>query len=485
MFTSTRSKISVSASKAILKGLAIDGGLFIPNSTQSDFFGEHLLTCSYQALSSKLLRVLLDDFSDSQIEDIVNNSYNQKNFQKQIVKIKDLDNYAYLELYHGNTFAFKDMALSMLPNLFNESKKINDITKKTIILTATSGDTGSAALNGFGNLEDTYVIVLYPTNGVSPFQELQMTNFQSDKHKVLAIDGNFDDCQNIVKEIFNTVRPENILLSSANSINIGRIIPQIIYYFHTYIELVKRERIQFGDDINFTVPTGNFGNIYAGYLAKQLGLPIKKLVIASNENNILTDLFQTKEYNLNRPLHQTISPSMDIIISSNLERYLYNIYQEDPTKITEIMNSLRKNRHTIIDQINNDRSFYADFANEEQTKFQIKETFINDQYLIDPHTAVAKYVSEQYIKNTKDSTYMVVVSTANPYKFSNAILDALSLPKKSTLKENLLHIQEITKSPLDDNILEVIDSKPNKIEIPLNDAYQFVKKVIGDLDDKN
>ena len=238
MFTSTRSKISVNASKAILKGLAIDGGLFIQDSILPDFFSERLLTYSYQELSSKLLRVLLDDFSDSQIEDIVHNSYNQKNFQKQIVKIKDLDQYAYLELYHGNTFAFKDMALSMLPNLFSEAKKINGITKKTIILTATSGDTGSAALNGFSNLDDTYVIVLYPTNGISPFQELQMTNFQSEKHKVLAIDGNFDDCQNIVKEIFNTVRPKNTLLSSANSINIGSIIPQIIYYFHTYTDLV-------------------------------------------------------------------------------------------------------------------------------------------------------------------------------------------------------------------------------------------------------
>lgn len=485
MFTSTRSKTSVSASKAILKGLSEDGGLFVFKDFNQTFFSKDLLELTYEDLTVKIFDSLLEDFNVEDIKTIVNKSYNLNNFPKETVSIKDNNTHAYLELYNGQTFAFKDMALSILPKLFSHSKKIQGITKKTVILTATSGDTGSAALSGFSDLDDTYVIVLYPSTGVSEFQELQMTEFQSDKHIVLAVDGNFDDCQKTVKEIFNTLSPVNILLSSANSINIGRIIPQIVYYFYTYNNLVNKGRIEFGEEINVTVPTGNFGNIYAAYVAKKMGVPIHKLVIASNENNILTDLFNSKEYDLNRPLHKTISPSMDILISSNLERYLFELYDGDTSKVSERMNDLKDTGKTIIDKLNKENCFYASFTSESDTKKQINTTLRDENYLIDPHTAVAKSVSTKYIEETNDTRYMVVVSTANPYKFSDAILDALDLSKEGTLKSKFERIEKKSKTKADERMLSILYTKPKRIEVSLNDVHSYVEKVIGEINDKN
>jgi threonine synthase len=485
MYLSTRSKIKTTSSKAILKGLSDDGGLFVLDQVDSNFFNEGLLSLSYQELAVVLLTELLNDYSVSEIIQVVNDSYNNRNFPNDIVKLKEFDTHSYLELYHGNTFAFKDMALSVLPNLLQHAKTIQGDTKKTVILTATSGDTGSAALNGFSNGNDTYVIVLYPTKGVSEFQELQMNAFQSETNIVIAVDGNFDDCQNIVKELFSTLSPNHISLSSANSINIGRIIPQVIYYLYSYLQLVKSEKITFGEEINVTVPTGNFGNIYAAYIAKKMGTPIHKLVIASNSNNVLTDIFNNNTYNTKRKLKQTISPSMDILISSNVERYLFELLESKPQKLKNVMETLKTKGSVSIPDANAFGDFYALFATEEETYQEIKETFTKYNYLIDPHTAVARFVSKEYIKQTNDARHMLVVSTANPYKFTDAVLHALELEETGTILEKFDAIERATKISIDERMKNVLTSHNEKIEVSLEEAYEYVKKVIGDLDDKN
>lgn len=482
MFQSTRSNIKSASSEAILKGLSQDGGLFVFDNINPSFFNESLTSLSYNELSVLILNTLLDDYTHNQIVDIVNKSYNQKNFMNQTVTMKHLDNHSYLELYNGNTFAFKDMALSILPNLFQQAKIIQNITEKTIILTATSGDTGSAALNGFSKLDDTYVIVLYPTKGVSEFQELQMNEFQSDKNIILAVDGNFDDCQKIVKELFKTVHPKHVSLSSANSINIGRILPQIIYYIYSYLKLVTDQKINFNDPINITVPTGNFGNIYAAYIAKKLGTPINKLIIASNQNNVLTTLFNDNIYNTTSTLKQTISPSMDILVSSNVERYLYEMENKDTKTVKLHMDELHKYGKTTLKNINKNNDFYASYASEKETYNEIHNTFKQHNYLIDPHTAVARSVSKKYIEETNDQTYMLVVSTANPYKFSDSILDALKLSKQGTLKEKFKRISDYTNTKVDPRMLRILDNNPKKIDVTLQDTKAYIKDIIEKID---
>jgi len=390
-----------------------------------------------------------------------------------------------LELFHGNTFAFKDMALSALPNLYKKSKEIQKVSKNTIILTATSGDTGSAALNGFSNLDDVYTIVLYATKGVSEFQELQMNAYQSDRHIVLAVDGNFDDCQNIVKKIFQTVEPSNVNLGSANSINIGRILPQIVYYLYSYLELVKDKKITYGEPINITVPTGNFGNIYAAYIAKQLGTPINKLIIDSNSNNVLSDLFNKHIYTIDRTLHQTISPSMDILISINVERYLYELEDRDSSKIKAIMDEIVVNGSVKIPSVSNQSDFYASYASEQETYQEIANTLKTDNYLIDPHTAVAKVVADKYFKKTNDDTHMLIVSTANPYKFSDAIVTALKLETSLSLADKFRKIEEVSGRKIDSRMISVLKSTNSKKQVSFEDALKYVMKVIGDIDDKN
>lgn len=485
MFSSTRSNIKTTSSEAIIKGLSVDGGLFVIDKFDPSFFNKELLGLGYNELAVKILDTLLDDFTLEEVKSVVKNSYNQKNFRNEIVTIKDFHNHSYLELFNGNTFAFKDMALSVLPNLFAQAKKIQNLKKKTIILTATSGDTGSAALNGFSELEDTYVIVLYPTKGVSEFQELQMNAYQSEKHIVLAVDGNFDDCQRIVKTVFQNEHPKNVSLSSANSINIGRILPQIIYYVFSYLELVRREKISYNEKINITVPTGNFGNIYAAYIAKRLGTPINKLIIASNENYVLTELFNKNIYNTKMKLKQTISPSMDILVSSNVERYLYEMENHNKDNVKKHMDSLTKNGIITIDTINKNKDFYAYFSQEEETYKEIKNTFYENDYLIDPHTAVAKSVSRKYMKETNDDTYMLIVSTANPYKFNDAILKSLNLSKDGSLLEKFKRIEYYTKTQIDPRMKEILTKNHKKINLPLNETLSYVTKIIGEIDDQN
>lgn len=417
---STRNEIKRNASEAILEGLAPDGGLYVFESIKP-IFSEDFLSLTYTETALKIMQELLPEFNN--IKEMIEQAYNKHSFPDQIVDVVDNEKYAYLSLYKGETLSFKDMALSILPYLVKESKKINNDTSKLVILTATSGDTGSASLAGFSKI-GADVIVLYPNQGVSDFQEKQMLHFKSEKNRVYAINGNFDDAQTSVKEVFGSYEGK-LNVSSANSINIGRIIPQIVYYFYSYASLVNKERIQLGEKINYIVPTGNFGNIYAGFIAKELGLPIQQLVIASNENNNLTKLFHEGIYDISNELKRTITPSMDIVISSNLERYLYSLL--GAKRLREVMNELREKKVAHIPEILSQGDFIADFVNEGKTIEAIKK----ESRVIDPHTAVAKAV---YDKGEIEG-YSVIVSTASPLKFNETMLQALDI------KENELQLQ--------------------------------------------
>ena len=485
MMKSTRSNISVSASYAIVKGLASDGGLYVFEKLNKGFFNLNLLGKSYEELAFFVMRELLDDFSDDMIKEVVNKSYNKDNFKPEVVSLKSFAGFSYLNLFNGSTFAFKDLALSTLPNLFAESKKIQKINKKTIILTATSGDTGSAALSGFSKLDDVYVVVLYPAYGVSEFQEKQMSFYSGYKNIVLPVEGNFDDCQRIVKQAFNNLKPSNVNLSSANSINIGRIIPQVIYYIHAYCDLVNKDIIKYNDLIDITVPTGNFGNIYSAYLAKQLGVPIRNLVIASNKNNVLTDLFNEHTYNTSRPLYKTISPSMDILVSSNFERYLCSLYNQNSELVRNDMEILKKEKILNLEILKSQKDFYAYYCDELETKKTIKEVYDRDKYLIDPHTAVAYNCMEKYKQDVADDTYMLVVSTASPFKFSDAILDIFKIDQEKPIIDRFNSLSKTFNIPIDDRMLKVLDVETPGLTIELDKAYSALERIIGEIDAAN
>ena len=423
MYTSTRSKMNINASKAIIDGIAPDGGLFV-KKLEKKFSHEDLVRLSklsYKELAFEIMKLFFNDFEEKALKDLIEKAYTNTFDTENLVEIKSLDNFAFLELYHGNTLAFKDVALSILPHLLDESKKINKQTNNTIILTATSGDTGSAALCGFSKADSTKMIVLYPTQGVSKIQEKQMLSFGSDKQKVIAINGNFDDAQRLVKKAFNDENNKDYNLSSANSINIGRLVPQIVYYFYSYFKEVKNCE----DKINFVVPTGNFGNILAGYIAKELGLPVNKLICASNSNNVLYDFFRKGVYDRNREFFKTISPSMDILVSSNLERLLYHVSGNDK-EVKEMMDSLNSNGKYETSLEFSD--FYSEYVDIETTYKGIKEVYDKYDYLIDPHTAVGYVVYKKYIEDTNDNTKTIIASTAHPFKFPEAICKALDLP---------------------------------------------------------
>ena len=423
MYTSTRSKMNINASKAIIDGIAPDGGLFV-KKLEKKFSHEDLVRLSklsYKELAFEIMKLFFNDFEEKALKDLIEKAYTNTFDTENLVEIKSLDNFAFLELYHGNTLAFKDVALSILPHLLDESKKINKQTNNTIILTATSGDTGSAALCGFSKADSTKMIVLYPTQGVSKIQEKQMLSFGSDKQKVIAINGNFDDAQRLVKKAFNDENNKDYNLSSANSINIGRLVPQIVYYFYSYFKEVKNCE----DKINFVVPTGNFGNILAGYIAKELGLPVNKLICASNSNNVLYDFFRKGVYDRNREFFKTISPSMDILVSSNLERLLYHVSGNDK-EVKEMMDSLNSNGKYETSLEFSD--FYSEYVDIETTYKGIKEVYDKYDYLIDPHTAVGYVAYKKYIEETNDNTKTIIASTAHPFKFPEAICKALDLP---------------------------------------------------------
>lgn len=424
----------VSASEAIVKGLAKDGGLFVPEvMPQMDQPLEALMNLSYQGLAYEVMSKFYEDFTEEELKACINQAYDSK-FDTDLIAptVKVGDDY-FLELFHGSTIAFKDMALSILPYLMKTAAKKIGITKEIIILTATSGDTGKAALAGFADVEGIGIVVFYPKDGVSPIQKQQMVTQKGANTQVIGIDGNFDDAQNGVKSIFTDLAIKEQLaqkgfqLSSANSINIGRLIPQVVYYFYTYLSLMKQGEIAAGEAINVSVPTGNFGNILAAYYAKAMGLPIKKLICASNDNKVLYDFLKTGTYNKDRDFVLTSSPSMDILISSNLERLIDTIADQQGVQTKTMMESLvRDGQYEITGTMTKKlEDFYGNFAKEEETAAAIKEVFEKNAYLMDPHTAVGYDVLKKYREATGDKTKTVVVSTASPYKFTRSTMTAL------------------------------------------------------------
>ncbi len=420
MFHSTRGNKLVSSPEAILNGLADDGGLYVIDKLPK-FNYKDLMNDDYQTMAAKILHSFFPEFEYEKVKEEIDLAYSTFDI-KNVVELKKCDNAYFLELFHGPTLAFKDLALVVLPRLMKLSKEKLGYDKNITILTATSGDTGGAALNGFKDISGISIVVLYPNGGVSPVQEAQMCSFRSNNAKMYAIEGNFDDCQSFVKKFFNNHK--ELSLSSANSINIARLAPQIVYYFYSYIYLVRNNIIKDGEEINFDVPTGNFGNIFAGFYAKALGLPINELICASNKNNVLTDFFNNGNYNKNRPFFKTNSPSMDILISSNLERFVY-YGLNDTEKTKELMEKLV---NTGMYDFNNPfKYFYAFSTNEEITLNVIKEVYEKYNYLIDPHTAVAYNAYKAYLKDTNDKKITVVVSTASPYKFPQACLEAFNI----------------------------------------------------------
>ena len=438
-YRSTRDdNVRVTASQAILKGLAADGGLFVPESIPSlDKSLEELSKMNYKEVAYEVMKLMLDDFTEEELKSCIDRAYDSKFDTEEMTPLVKVENEYFLELFHGATIAFKDMALSILPHLLTTSAKKNNVKNEIVILTATSGDTGKAALAGFANVPGTKIIVFYPKNGVSPIQEKQMVTQKGDNTYVVGIEGNFDDAQTGVKTMFGDselakeLDANGFQFSSANSINIGRLVPQVVYYVYAYTRLLANNEIKNGDRINVVVPTGNFGNILAAYYAKNMGLPIAKLICASNENKVLFDFFKTGTYDRNREFVLTSSPSMDILISSNLERLIYRIAGDDANANKELMDSLKKDgRYTITDDMRAKlEDFYGNYASEAETAEAIKSIYYNTGYVIDTHTAVAASVYKKYVAETSDETKTVIASTASPFKFTRSVMDAIDKAK--------------------------------------------------------
>ena len=454
VYQSTRdANNTVTASQAILQGLATDGGLFTPISyPQVELDFAKLKDASYQEVAKLILSAFLDDFTDQELDDCINNAYDRKFDTPEIAPLVKLNGQYNLELFHGATIAFKDMALSILPHLMTTAAKKHDLKNKIVILTATSGDTGKAAMAGFADVPGTEIIVFYPKNGVSKVQELQMTTQTGNNTHVVAIEGNFDDAQTNVKRMFNDaalrerLAAHKLQFSSANSMNIGRLVPQIVYYVYAYAQLVKTGQIVAGDKINFTVPTGNFGNILAAYYAKQIGLPVGKLICASNENHVLTDFFKTHVYDKKRSFKVTSSPSMDILVSSNLERLIFHLLGNNAEKTADLLKSL--NQHGQYELTDFDPAilelFAAEYATEAETTAEIKRVYEASNYVEDPHTAVASAVYQKYRTATGDETTTVVASTASPYKFPVVAVEAVMGQSGLSDFEALVKLHEIS-----------------------------------------
>jgi threonine synthase len=435
MYKSTRNSDNrVSASQAILQGLSSDGGLFVPETipvlTKTI---EELSRMNYRELALEVMKLFLTDYSDEELMECINKAYDDKFDMPEIAPLKEVGQNYYLELFHGATIAFKDMALSILPHLLTKAAKKNNVKEEIVILTATSGDTGKAALAGFAGVAGTRIIVFYPKDGVSRVQEKQMVTQKGNNTQVIGISGNFDDAQNGVKAMFNNkeladrMKKAGYQFSSANSINIGRLIPQIVYYVHSYVTLYREKAIKAGEKINFAVPTGNFGNILAAYYAKCMGLPVNRLICASNENKVLFDFFKTGCYNRNREFILTESPSMDILVSSNLERLIYQIADCDSEVTKEMMTSLvLRGTYEITHQMKEKLvDFAGGWASGDETREAIRKVYEEYGYVIDTHTAVAVSVYNKYAFESDDRTRTVIVSTASPYKFTQSVLPAI------------------------------------------------------------
>ena len=438
-YTSTRdSNVCMEPKEALLKGISDEGGLFVPIEFPNLGNVEDMLEMEYKDLAYNILSKYFTDFSHDELIECVNGAYNSSNFSNsQIAPMKRVGDRYFLELYHGRTSAFKDMALSIFPYLIQMALKSSNEYDEIVILVATSGDTGKAALEGFKDVDNIKIAVLYPEDGVSSIQKRQMCTQEGSNTYVLGVKGNFDDCQTAVKEIFlnkefnRELNAEKIQLSSANSINIGRFLPQIIYYYSSYINLVKEGKIKNGEEINIVVPTGNFGNILAAYYGMRMGLPIKNLICASNDNNVLTEFLNTGVYDKNRDLILTTSPSMDILVSSNVERFLYHMSEGDAEVVYKLMDDLNKNGlYEVDDEMKSRMNFVLGyFADEVEVNREIEETFAEEGYLIDTHTAVASVAYDKYLDETKDKTVTIIASTASPYKFTSDILKAFEVER--------------------------------------------------------
>lgn len=453
LYKSTRNaEQTVTASEAILKGLADDGGLYVPVSIPKlDVTLEELKDLSYQETAYAVMKQFLTDFTEEELKNCIAKAYDSKFDTEEIAPLAKVDDTYYLELFHGATIAFKDMALSILPHLLTTAAKKNHVKNEIVILTATSGDTGKAALAGFADVEGTKIIVFYPKNGVSKVQELQMVTQKGENTSVVAIHGNFDCAQSGVKAIFENkelakeMDAAGYQFSSANSINIGRLVPQIVYYVYAYGKLLQNGEIAEGEEINVVVPTGNFGNILAAYFAKNMGIPIAKLICASNENKVLYDFFQTGVYDKNREFILTISPSMDILISSNLERLVYLVSGSDAQKNQELMQELKeKGVYSLSEEMKANLSdFAAGYATEDEVKKTIADTYKKTGYVMDTHTAVAASVYERYKETSGDERKTVIASTASPYKFSRSVMTAIDANYENVDEFELIDALEV------------------------------------------
>ena len=469
-YTSTRdSEKRVLASEAILTGLAPDGGLFVPSKIPAlDVSLDELKGMDYQDVAYTVMKQFLTDFTEEELRSCINKAYDSKFDTEEIAPLVKVGDTYYLELFHGATIAFKDMALSILPHLMTVSAKKNHVDKEIVILAATSGDTGKAAMAGFADVEGTRIIVFYPKNGVSKVQELQMITQKGKNVDVVAIHGNFDQAQSGVKAMFeNRALAERLAdkgyqFSSANSINIGRLVPQIAYYVYAYVKLLEYGEIQSGEIVNVTVPTGNFGNILAAYYAKQMGIPFGKLICASNENKVLFDFFRTGTYDKNRKFVLTTSPSMDILVSSNLERLIYLITGESAEKTRAFMEELKDSgRYEITEEMRERLSdFAAGYADEKATAECIHEVCRETGYVLDTHTAVASYVCGQYRKETGDTRKCVIASTASPYKFVKSVMSAIDVKYEQVDELELLQMMpEMSGTEMPQAIREILDAR--------------------------
>lgn len=498
-YTSTRnSEISASCSEVISKGISDDGGLFVPTELPRYSISDigKLINSNYIFIAKTLLAPFLSDFSHSEIEQSLNCAYSSKKFGSCCPaplrsNFTDFKNLSILELFHGPTLAFKDIALQLLPELLTKSIHKKYPNKSALIMVATSGDTGKAALEGFKNVDNMKLIVFYPKDGVSNIQKLQMQTQEGNNLNVCAVDGNFDDAQTQVKNIFTdayarkVLVDHNLIFSSANSINWGRLLPQIVYYFSAYLDLLNSNTISLGDKINFVVPTGNFGNILAGFYAKEMGLPINKLICASNANNVLTEFINTGTYNKNRDFHLTISPSMDILVSSNLERLLYHLSGSNTALVSKYMSELKScGKYTVDEKIYNQIKghFFAESCTDKETKETIKMFFESENYLLDPHSAVALNVYLKYLRETNDNTHTVLLSTASAYKFPVDVLSSIdnkSKPQNEFEALNLLSSKTQTAIPR--QISELLSKKINfqnecQKDNMINSVLKFIER---------
>ncbi len=491
LYQSTRNnEEKVSASEAVLRGISRDGGLYVPEEIPVlDVPFETLKGMSYQEIAYEVMKLFLSDYTEEELKECIDKAYDDKFDTKEIAPlVKAGDNY-YLELFHGPTIAFKDMALSILPYLMTTAAKKQHIKNDIVILTATSGDTGKAALAGFADVKGTKIIVFYPKDGVSEVQKLQMVTQKGENTSVVAIHGNFDNAQTGVKQLLADKELEvkmneaGYQFSSANSINIGRLVPQIVYYVYTYAKLLQKKEIAEGEKINVVVPTGNFGNILAAYLAKKIGTPIGRLICASNENKVLYDFFGTGVYDKNREFILTSSPSMDILISSNLERLVYLASGRDDKATKRWMEELKEEgRYTLPESVREEfADFTAGYATEEQVAGTIKELYEDTGYVIDTHTAVAAFAAEQYKKDSGDTSKTVIASTASPYKFMKSVMTAINPEYENSEDLELANdLSKVSKTKIPEAVREIMSASIRHTrECEVDEMKDCVEKILG------